>query len=177
MSLTIYTIGHSTHSGDDFIGILKAHGINLVVDVRTIPKSRHNPQFNGDTLEKSLKTNGLGYVRLPGLGGLRHAKKESVNQGWENASFRGFADYMQTVEFAENLERLIVMAGIQKTVIMCAEALPWKCHRSLIGDALLVRGILVMDIMGGSSAKEHKMTPWAEVRHMNVVYPKKQERC
>jgi uncharacterized protein (DUF488 family) len=175
MPSTIYTIGHSALPSEDFIEILKTHGMKLLVDVRTIPKSRHNPHFNSDTLEKDLKTNGIGYIHLPGLGGLRHAKKESVNQGWENASFRGFADYMQTEEFAENLEPLIEMAGMQKTVIMCAEALPWRCHRSLIGDALLARGIPVMDIMNMSSVKEHKMTPWAEVRRTIVIYSKKQE--
>jgi uncharacterized protein (DUF488 family) len=175
MSFTIYTIGHSTHSGEGFIEILKAHGIKLLVDVRTIPKSRHNPQFNSDTLEKSLKTNGIDYVRLPGLGGLRHAKKDSVNLGWDNASFRGFADYMQTEEFEENLIHLIESAGRQKTAVMCAEAVPWRCHRSLIGDALLVHGISVLDIISRSSVREHKLTPGAEVRQMNVKYPKKQE--
>jgi uncharacterized protein (DUF488 family) len=173
MSFTIYTIGHSTHSGEEFLEILKAHGMELLVDVRTIPKSRHNPQFNNDTLEMSLKANKIDYLRLAGLGGLRHAKKDSINQGWENASFRGFADYMQTEEFEESLLKLIDIAGMQKTVIMCAEAVPWRCHRSLIGDALLVRRISVMDIMSKSSVKEHKMTPWAEIHGTGVIYPKK----
>ncbi len=173
MSFTIHTIGHSTHSAEEFLEILKAHGIELLVDVRTIPKSRHNPQFNSDPLEKGLKANGLDYMLMPGLGGLRHAKKDSVNQAWRNASFRGFADYMQTEEFEESLLKLINIAGVQKTVIMCAEAVPWRCHRSLIGDALLVRGISVMDIMSKSSVKEHKMTPWAEIHGTGVIYPKK----
>lgn len=173
MSFTIYTIGHSTHSAEEFLEILKAHGMELLVDVRTIPKSRHNPQFNSDTLEMSLNANRINYLRLAGLGGLRHAKKDSINQGWKNASFRGFADYMQTEEFEESLLQLIDMAGMQKTVIMCAEAVPWRCHRSLIGDALLVRRISVMDIMSMSSVKEHKMTPWAEIHGTGVIYPKK----
>jgi len=175
MSYAIYTIGHSTRSGEDFIEILKTHGIELLVDVRTIPKSRHNPQFNGDNLERRLKANSIAYFHLSGLGGLRHAKKNSVNQGWENASFRGFADYMQTEEFEESLLQLIDMAGKQKTVIMCAEAVPWRCHRSLIGDALLVRGISVLDITSKSAVKQHTMTLWAEIQQLKVMYPKKQE--
>jgi uncharacterized protein (DUF488 family) len=140
--------------------------------VRTIPRSRHNPQFNSDALENSLKASGIGYVHLAGLGGLRHTKKDSLNQGWENASFRGFADYMQTDEFEESLMTLVDLAGKRKTAIMCAEAVPWKCHRSLIGDALTVRGIAVMDIMSRTSIKPHTLTPWAEVRGTRVIYPK-----
>lgn len=177
MSLTIYTIGHSTHTGQNFVEILKTYGIELLVDIRTIPKSSHNPQFNSDSLERSLNDNSIDYFRLPGLGGLRKTKKDSVNQGWGNAAFRGFADYMQTEEFEESLLQLIDIARMQMTVIMCAEAVPWRCHRSLIGDALLVRGISVMDIMGKGSVKEQQITPWAEIRHLKVVYPKKQVQC
>jgi uncharacterized protein (DUF488 family) len=173
MTIEIFTIGHSTRPLDQFIDILKAHDIQLVADVRTIPKSRHNPQFSSDALANSLKASGLGYVHMPGLGGLRHAKKDSVNQGWENASFRGFADYMQTEEFEEALQSLIAVSKTHRTAIMCAEALPWRCHRSLIGDALLVRGIVVMDITSRTSAKPHALTAWAEVRGGRVVYPKK----
>ncbi len=176
MSRTIYTIGHSTRTIEEFGGMLQAHGIQLLVDVRTIPKSRHNPQFNGDALEKSLEAGGIDYLHMPGLGGLRHAKKDSLNKGWENASFRGFADYMQTEEFGESLFRLIALGEERKIVIMCAEAVPWKCHRALIADALLVRGITVLDIMSGRSVTEHKITPWAETEGLKVGYPKKQER-
>ncbi len=171
--LTIYTIGHSTHTIDEFLAILKTHGIEQIVDVRTIPKSRHNPQFNSDALEKSLKAEGIGYLHMPKLGGLRHAKKDSLNRAWENASFRGFADYMQTEEFEEGLQDLIDLAQQRKTAIMCAEAVPWRCHRSLIGDALLVRGIDVADIMSKSSVKPHTLTPWAEVSGTGITYPKK----
>jgi uncharacterized protein (DUF488 family) len=172
-TVTIFTIGHSTRPLDEFIDMLKAHDIRLAADVRTIPRSRHNPQFNGDALAQSLKAFGIDYVHMPGLGGLRHARKDSVNQGWENASFRGFADYMQTKDFEESLRELVEAAKERKTVIMCAEALPWRCHRSLIGDALFARGIAVMDIMSRTSVKPHVLTAWAEVSGMKVIYPKK----
>ncbi len=174
MNPTIFTIGHSTHSIEEFAAMLAAHGIEQVMDVRTIPKSRHNPQYNGDTLEKSLKEHGILYEHMPKLGGLRHARKDSPNRGWENASFRGFADYMQTQEFEEGLLKLIELAGKKKTAIMCAEAVPWRCHRSLIADALTVRGIAVMDIMSKTSIKPHSITPWAEVRGTTIIYPKSQ---
>jgi len=170
-SVTIYTIGHSTHSMDEFAAILKAHGIEFVIDVRTIPKSRHNPQYNSDTLAATLHGKDVGYEHLPGLGGLRRAKNDSINKAWENASFRGFADYMQTADFERSLNRLIETAVKQPTVIMCAEAVPWRCHRSLIADALLARGITVMDIMSKTSAKAHTMTPWAHVMGTKITYP------
>ncbi len=172
-ALTIFTIGHSTHSIEEFVEMLKAHDIRLIADVRTIPKSRHNPQYNSDTLAAALQKRAIGYKHLPGLGGLRHAKKDSINTAWENASFRGFADYMQTEKFEAGLMQLIAIAVKQKTVIMCAEAVPWRCHRSLIGDALLARGITVMDIMSKSSIKEHKLTAFAEIRGLAITYPKK----
>jgi uncharacterized protein (DUF488 family) len=171
-SVVIFTIGHSTHSIEEFVDILKAYGIALVIDVRTIPKSRHNPQYNSETLAAALRNQGIGYEHLPGLGGLRHTKKDSINTAWENASFRGFADYMQTENFERSLNTLIETAGKQPTVVMCAEAVPWRCHRSLISDALLAREITVMDIMSKTSAKTHMMTPWAYVRGTTITYPK-----
>lgn len=168
--MTIFTIGHSTHAIDEFADILKAQGIEFVIDVRTIPKSRHNPQYNRDTLAAALHGNAIGYEHLPGLGGLRHAKKDSINTAWKNASFRGYADYMQTEDFERSLNALIETAGKQPTAIMCAEAVPWRCHRSLIGDALLARGIEVMDIMSKTSAKAHTMTPWAHVMGTTITY-------
>lgn len=170
---SVFTIGHSTHTIGEFLEMLKAHGIEQIVDVRTIPKSRHNPQYNSGTLSETLKRSGIAYVHLPKLGGLRHAKKDSINTAWENASFRGFADYMQTGEFEEGLRELLEIAKGRKTAIMCAEALPWRCHRSLIGDALLVRGVAVLDIMSRASVKPHAMTPWAEIEGTKVIYPKK----
>ncbi len=171
MSEVIYTIGHSTHSIEDFIRILNAHGIERVVDVRTIPKSRHNPQFNADALGEALQQQGLDYMRLEGLGGLRHTTRTSINTAWKNASFRGFADYMQTSEFEAALGELIALGEEKRCAIMCAEAVPWRCHRSLVGDALLVRGIQVEDIIGEGASRPHKLTPWAKVDGSKVTYP------
>jgi len=165
------TIGHSTHTLEEFIHLLQAHGVACVVDVRTMPRSRHNPQFNKTSLASSLKTAGLEYVHMPGLGGLRHAKGDSPNMGWRNASFRGYADYMQTPEFAQNLEELIRLAGRDQIVLMCAEAVPWRCHRSLIADALLVRGIRTEDIMSATRRQVHALTPFAKVRGTTITYP------
>ena len=167
----ILTIGHSTRTLDEFVALLRAHGVTRVVDVRTVPRSRHNPQFNKDSLPESLSEAGLKYIHMPGLGGLRHAKPDSLNAGWRNASFRGYADYMQTPEFKENLEQLIELAKEDRVAIMCAEAVPWRCHRSLIGDALAVRGIRTEDIMSVNRAEVHTLTPFAKVRGTTVTYP------
>lgn len=169
--LTIFTIGHSTHPIDEFIALLKHYGIEQLVDVRTVPKSRHVPQFNSDALAASLGEQGIEYVHLKSLGGLRHAKKDSVNMGWRNASFRGYADYMSTEEFAQGIDRLIELAKTKRTVIMCAEAVPWRCHRSLVGDALLVRDIVVEDIMSATSIRPHKLTEFANVDGQQITYP------
>lgn len=173
MSETIYTIGHSTHPAEEFIRILKAYGIEEVADVRTIPKSRHNPQFNEEVLQDELHKHGIGYVWLKGLGGLRHTTKASVNTAWKNASFRGYADYMQTPEFARAIDELIDIGREKRVVIMCAEAVPWRCHRSLIGDALLARHIQVEDILSERSSKPHRLTPWASVNGERVTYPER----
>jgi uncharacterized protein (DUF488 family) len=167
----VMTIGHSTHTLEEFIPLLQAHGATCVVDVRTVPRSRHNPQYNKAFLPRSLKKAGLGYVHLPGLGGLRPAKGDSTNVGWRNASFRGFADYMQTPEFAQSLEELIRLANQDRIVLMCAEAVPWRCHRSLIADALLVRGIRTEDIMSAARRQVHTLTPFAKVRGTSITYP------
>jgi uncharacterized protein (DUF488 family) len=169
--LTVYTVGHSTHSLDEFVGLLRAYGIEQLVDVRTIPRSRHNPQFNKDTLGKLLRNRRIGYRHMKALGGLRHARADSLNSGWHNISFRGFADYMQTPEFAVAVMKLVDLASEKTIVIMCAEAVPWRCHRSLIGDALIVRGIDVVDIFTSKSAKPHIITPMAEICGERVTYP------
>jgi len=169
--MVVLTIGHSTRTLDEFIGLLQAHAATRVVDVRTVPRSRHNPQFNQDSLPDSLKKAGLGYVHLPGLGGLRHAKRNSINVGWRNTSFRGYADYMQTPEFERGLEELIQLAEQEQIAIMCAEAVPWRCHRSLIGDALTVRGIRTEDIMSLTRRRVHTLTAFAKVRGTSVTYP------
>jgi uncharacterized protein (DUF488 family) len=167
----VLTIGHSNRPIDEFIGLLQAHGVTRVVDVRSVPRSSHNPQFNKGTLPGSLKMAGLSYLHMPGLGGLRHAKRDSINIGWRNASFRGYADYMQTPEFEENLNELIQLASHDRIAVMCAEAVPWRCHRSLIGDALLVRGIHTEDIMTMTRTLVHTLTPFAKVRRTVITYP------
>jgi uncharacterized protein (DUF488 family) len=136
-----------------------------------VPRSWHNPQFNKASLPRALKKAGLGYVHMPGLGGLRHAKRDSLNVGWRNASFRGYADYMQTPEFEQSLEELIRLTNQDRIALMCAEAVPWRCHRSLIADALLVRGIRTEDIMSPTRRQVHTLTPFAKVRGTTITYP------
>lgn len=168
---TIYTIGHSTRSIEEFLALLKAHGIEEVVDVRTIPKSRRNPQFGQDMLAAALKKEGIAYVHHAALGGLRRPSKESINTGWENTSFRGFADYMASESFQEGLEELKAMAEKKRVAIMCAEAVPWRCHRSLIADALTVQGWQVLHIQSRKTAKEHELTPFLKVQDGKIFYP------
>jgi uncharacterized protein (DUF488 family) len=167
-----YTIGYSTRTIEEFIKILQSYEIEKVVDVRTIVASRHNPHYNEDDLRKSLNQEDIGYIHLRGLGGLRHTTKASINTAWENASFRGYADYMQTTQFQENLDQLINIIKDKPTVIMCAEALPWRCHRSLIGDALLIMDITVIDIMNEKTSKPHLLTLFAKVEGKTLVYTK-----
>jgi len=167
----VLTVGHSTRPIEEFIHLLDAHGVKLLVDVRTVPRSRHNPQFNKDCLPRALKGAGIAYTHMPSLGGLRHPRKDSINLGWRNASFRGFADYMQTAEFRKAIDELIALAGKQRLAIMCAEAVPWRCHRSLIADALLVRGLRVEEISSLTRTQPHKLTPFAHVFGTEVTYP------
>ncbi|MCC6542977.1 MAG: DUF488 domain-containing protein [Nitrospirae bacterium] len=167
----IFTIGHSTHPIGEFVELLQAHGIKEIIDVRSIPKSRHNPQFNSETLKESLQRAHIRYKHVQKLGGLRHSTKDSLNLGWRNASFRGFADYMATPEFSEGLEALIKTASLRETTIMCAEAVPWRCHRSLIADALTKRGWTVKDIMSRTSATKHRLTPFLKVKKGQIIYP------
>ena len=168
---TIFTIGHSTRPLTEFIKLLRANGVKRVIDIRTVPRSHHNPQFNRETLGPELRAAGIGYVHLKKLGGLRHAKPDSKNLGWHNASFRGFADYMQTPEFDAGLERAMKLAATKPSTLMCAEAVPWRCHRSLVADALVVLGYPVEDIVSGSPPREHKLTPFALVQGTKVTYP------
>jgi uncharacterized protein (DUF488 family) len=169
--LTIFTIGHSTRPIADFIELLQSNGVTQLIDIRTIPKSRHNPQFNSEELAASLRAARIRYVHMKELGGLRHARKDSINLGWRNASFRGYADYMQTDEFEAALNRAIELAGARPTALMCAEAVPWRCHRSLVADALLVRDIRALEIIGTAKPKEHALTPFARVRGTQITYP------
>ena len=169
--MIVFTVGHSTRSIDDFIHLLNAHAVQRLVDVRTIPQSRHNPQFGGERLSSSLEHAGIRYTHMPGLGGLRRPRKDSQNLGWRNASFRGYADYMQTPEFEENLNRCLNLAREEVVALMCAEAVPWRCHRSLIADALMARGIDVREITSATAARSHALTPWARVEGTKVTYP------
>lgn len=169
--MEIYTIGHSTHTIAELIELLKAHGIEILVDVRSIPKSRHCPQFNQTRLKSSLKKAKIRYRHLKDLGGLRHTTKDSINIGWHNASFRGFADYMQTESFEKGLKKLESLAEKHPCCIMCAEAVPWRCHRSLIADALTVRKWKVFHIYSLTSAKKHKLTPFLKWEKGMLIYP------
>jgi len=167
----IRTVGHSTRPVDALIGMLKAHGIERLIDVRTIPRSRYNPQYNREELERSMLEAGIGYKHVKALGGLRHPRKDSLNLGWRNESFRGYADYMQTPEFESALTELVEAAAREKVVILCAEAVPWRCHRSLIADALTARGYPVEHILSGTKSEPHTMTSFAKVDGTSVTYP------
>jgi uncharacterized protein (DUF488 family) len=167
----VLTIGHSTRPIGEFIDLLHGNGVTLLVDIRTVPRSRHNPQYNRDTMPGELAEAGIGYCHMAGLGGLRKALKDSPNKGWRNASFRGFADYMLTDGFDASLSELISLAGKERVAIMCAEAVPWRCHRSLIADALVVNGVTVNHIIGPSTPSPHEVTRFAQVENGRLTYP------
>lgn len=169
--LVVFTIGHSTRPFAELLSLLQTHEVARVIDVRTIPRSRHNPQFGIDQLAPALERAGIGYTHLAGLGGLRHPRPDSINTGWRNASFRGYADYMQTPAFASYLDECLALARRERVALMCAEAVPWRCHRSLIADALIVRGIDVRDITGAGPARPHALTPFARVDGVRITYP------
>lgn len=168
---TIFTIGHSTRTLDELVELLRAHGVRRVIDIRTIPRSRHNPQYNRETLGPALRSRKIGYVHLKDLGGLRRAKPNSRNLGWHNTSFRGFADYMQTPGFEAALSRAIELSKAKSSALMCAEAVPWRCHRSLVADSLAARKFSVKHIMSVTRANRHKLTSFARVRGKKVTYP------
>lgn len=169
--LVIFTIGHSTRSLEELVELLKAQNIQEVVDVRTLPGSKHNPQFNKETLAEFLKKHKIDYIHMKSLGGLRKPNKDSVNTGWKASSFRGFADYMQTPKFRYAMDNLTEIANNKHVAIMCAEAVPWRCHRNMIADALLVRGFDVKHIISASDVREHKMTSFARVEGTSITYP------
>jgi len=176
MNLTVYpgiwTVGHSNRLLEELIHMLQAHGIDLLADVRTVPKSRYNPQFNRESIPSPLAAAGIGYLHMPGLGGLRHPRRDSVNTAWRNLSFRGFADYMQTPDFESNLQDVIGQGAVRRVALMCAESVPWRCHRSLIADALTARGIPVLHIMSATKADPHRLTSFAVVENGRVLYPR-----
>lgn len=169
------TIGHSTLPLEVFVGALQQRGCTTLVDVRSIPRSRYNPQFEQTTLFRAIEAAGIAAVWRRGLGGRRPARSDSVNTGWRNRNFRGYADYMQTTEFAVEMDWLLGLAGLDGVAVMCAEAVPWRCHRSLIADAALVRGVAVDDIFvegdGGTKVKPHTLTSFACVEGRRVFYP------
>jgi len=167
----VWTIGHSTRPLETLVALLRAHGIERVADVRRFPRSRRHPHVNTDALARDLPAAGLAYRHLPGLGGFRRARADSRNTGWSIPSFRGYADYMETEEFAAHLAALLDEARLGPTAIMCAEAVPWRCHRSLISDALLARGVEVRHILGPERAELHALTAGARVEGARVVYP------
>jgi uncharacterized protein (DUF488 family) len=168
---TVFTIGHSTLPIDRFIGVLNAYGVEELVDVRKIPRSRHNPQFGSEALEHELATASIHYVWMKALGGRHHARPDSPNSGWRNKSFRGYADYMQAGAFESAIDELVEISRRKRTVIMCAEAVPWRCHRSLVADALCVRDIPVDDIFSETSSRPHTLTPFAHVEGTHITYP------
>jgi uncharacterized protein (DUF488 family) len=172
----VWTVGHSTRSADELIALLRAHAIERLVDVRTIPRSRRHPHFNRDALPELLAPAGIAYTHMRGLGGLRHPRPDSVNMAWRHAGFRGYADYMQTPEFAQHLDALIALAGRERIAVMCAEAVPWRCHRSLLADALVARGVVVRHILTEKGAEPHALTDFAHVEGTRVSYPARQGR-
>ena len=167
----VLTIGHSKRALEDFLQMLPAHRVTLLVDVRKMPGSRKNPQFDQDRLSRALREAGIGYLHVPGLGGLRCRTPNSPNSGWRNASFQAFADYMLTDEFEKSLTELIDRARDERAALMCAEAVPWRCHRSLIADALVVRGIPVEDIFTATRAEPHVLHSFARVEGTRITYP------
>src|SRR5258707_11470119 len=168
---TIYTIGHSTRSIEQFLGLIKANNIEELVDVRSVAQSRHNPQFGKEELAAALQQAGIGSLHLGKLGGLRQSSKDSINIGWQNSSFRGFADYMATPEFQQGLDELKAIAEKTRVAIMCAEAVPWRCHRSLIADALTTQGWQVLHIQSKKTASPHEPTPLLKVQDGKLTYP------
>jgi uncharacterized protein (DUF488 family) len=170
----VCTIGHSNRPIGEFLDLLRLNDVECVLDIRTVPRSRHNPQFGQDVLPASLAEAGIAYRHIAGLGGLRHPRKDSLNAGWRNTSFRGYADYMQTAEFAENVEAVVDLARTTRCVLMCAESVPWRCHRSMVADALLVRGVGVEHIINQQRRRAHALTPFARVDGTRITYPQEQ---
>lgn len=172
----VLTVGHSNRSLEEFLELLTSNGVTVVADIRKMPGSRANPQFNGAELAARLAARGIDYIHLPKLGGLRKRMTDSPNGGWRNASFQGYADYMLTTEFEEGVRDLVKLTAEGTPVLMCAEVLPWRCHRSLVADALVVRGVTVEHIIGPGSRQRHTLRPWARVAGTTITYPPEQER-
>jgi uncharacterized protein (DUF488 family) len=170
-ALRIYSIGHSTRAIDELLAMLRTHRVVTLVDVRTIPRSRRHPQFVRESLAASLAEAAIRYRHMPGLGGLRRPRPDSTNTGWRHPGFRGYADYMETAEFERNLDMLIGEAGHGPLAFMCAEAVPWRCHRSLIADVLTVRGLAVEHVLDAADTRPHALTQFARIEGTRVTYP------
>lgn len=169
--MTVLTVGHSTRSLEELVGLLRRNRVEELWDVRTAPGSRRLPQFGRAVLEEALPRAGIAYRHVKALGGLRRARPDSRNTAWRNASFRGYADHMETPEFEAALEELIAAQAGRRVAIMCAEAVPWRCHRSLIGDALVARGVEVLDVISEAPPRAHRVTPFAVIDQGRVSYP------
>ena len=167
---TLWTIGHSTHTLEEFISLLHEHGIERVADVRRFPGSRKYPHFNPDALGPSLAAAGIDYTPIPALGGRRKPLPDSPHSAWRNEAFRGYADYMDTDEFREAAAELAAIARGERTAIMCAEGVWWRCHRSMISDWFKAHGWTVLHIMSSGPAKEHPYTPVARIEHGELTY-------
>ena len=172
--MTVWTIGHSTRALEELVALLRGHGVDTLVDVRTVPRSRRHPQYEKNALAETLPQAGLAYTHMPGLGGLRKPRKDSANTGWRTQGFRGYADYMQTPDFGRHVMTLMTLAADARVAVMCAEAVPWRCHRMLLSDALVVRGATVRHILGASEATLHALTPWAHRDGVRLTYPQTQ---
>jgi uncharacterized protein (DUF488 family) len=168
---SIYTIGHSIHPAEQFLALLQAHEVRQVADIRTVPKSRRHPQFNSATLDAYLNSRGIVYRHFPALGGLRKPRPDSVNTGWRHPGFRGYADHMQSAEFSAGVDHLLAFSAAARTTVMCAEAVWWRCHRQLLADALLARGVPVYHILGPADAKPHHLSEFARIADGRVTYP------
>jgi uncharacterized protein (DUF488 family) len=169
--MTIYTIGHSTHAFDEFVALLNAHGVAQLADVRSIPRSRRHPHFSGERLSVALPPIGIAYCHMPQLGGMRKPRPDSTNTGWRHPGFRGYADYLATPAFEEGLAGLLTWARDRPTAVMCAEAVWWRCHRQLIGDALIARDVEVRHITSGVAAERHELTAFGRIEEGRVTYP------
>jgi uncharacterized protein (DUF488 family) len=169
--LVLYTVGHSTRSAAEFVAILAAHQVRQLADVRTVPRSRRHPQFEREALAAHLAAHGIGYRHVPRLGGLRRPRRDSTNTAWRTPGFRGYADYMQTPDFEAGVAELLAYAATGQTVVMCAEALWWRCHRALLADALVARGVAVWHILSPTERQPHRLTPFARVESGRVSYP------
>ncbi|HEY4027897.1 MAG TPA: DUF488 domain-containing protein [Candidatus Dormibacteraeota bacterium] len=169
--MALFTVGHSIRALDELIALLRQHDVAVLADVRTVPGSRRMPHFGKIVLAAELPRHGVEYEHLPALGGLRRPRPDSPNAGWRNESFRGYADHMASDEFEAGVDHLVELGSDRHAAVMCAEAVPWRCHRSLIADALLVRGVPVTHIIGPGSTRPHELTPFAQVEGRRISYP------